>query len=91
MKKPMTGMDCLRENIKRLRLGQEMTQERVAMHTNLSYKYYQSLEAGRIDNPTYLSIERLARLFKVEYWQLFHPTLFPEPAIKRLKPRRILH
>lgn len=85
----MTDMDCLRSNLKRLRLGQEMTQERVAMLTNLSYKYYQSLEAGRIDNPTYLSIERLARLFKVEYWQLFYPEMFPPPVIEKVKPRKV--
>jgi transcriptional regulator with XRE-family HTH domain len=91
MTTPMTALDHLKANIKRLRLTQEMTQERVAMLTNLSYKYFQSLEAGRIDNPTYLSIEKLARLFKVEYWQLFHPAMFPEPKIKKLKPRRIRH
>ena len=87
----MTALDCLKVNIKRLRLSQKMTQERVAMLANLSYKHYQSLEAGRIDNPTHLSIEKLARLFKIEYWKLFHPTIIPEPAIKKLKPKRIRH
>jgi len=88
MGKPTTALNLLKANIKRLRLGQEMTQERVAMLANLSYKYYQSLEAGRIANPTYLSIERLARLFNVEHWKLFHPSLIPEPKIKKMKPRR---
>jgi len=87
MNTTMTALEHLKDNIKRLRLGQEMTQERVATLANLSYKYYQSLEAGRIANPTYLSVERLARVFGVEYWKLFHPSLIPEAKIKKMKPR----
>jgi len=87
MGKQTTALDLLKANIKRLRLGCEMTQERAAVLSNLSYKYYQSLEAGRIANPTYLSVERLARVFGVEHWKLFHPTAIPEAKIKKMKPR----
>jgi len=79
----------LRTNVRRLRLGQGLTQQAAAEKGGFNYKYFQSLEAGRIHGLTYETIERLAALFRTDAWKLLHPTIIPETKIKKIKPKRI--
>ena len=79
-----------RENIRRLRLSSGLTQQALAEKTQLSYKYYQNLEAGRLPGLTLATIEKLAATLEVEVWKLFHPDVIPEAKSKRARSEKIV-
>ena len=89
MKTGTSPLEILGENLKRLRLARQLTQQTTAEKSGLSYKHYQALESARLENPTYPTIEKLSELFGVEYWQLFHPAAFPKPKIQKISPHKI--
>lgn len=60
-------------NLKRLRTQLGLTQEEFAGRFDLSYKYYQALEAGRKKDPRLSTIQRLASIHKIEAHQLLEP------------------
>lgn len=76
----MKTFAVFRENLRRLRLGLGLTQQVLAEKTQLSYKYYQNLESGRLAGITLATIERLAQNLGVDVWQLFHPEIIPPQA-----------
>ncbi|WP_309400021.1 helix-turn-helix domain-containing protein [Cerasicoccus maritimus] len=63
----------LAERLKSLRLSAKLTQEGVAEMASLSYKHYQSLEAGRKKDVKLSSLVQLARAFELEPWELLYP------------------
>ena len=65
-----------------------MTQEAFAERAGISYKYYQSVEAGRKRELRLSTLERLAKAYRIEVWELLAPTrpksrLAAIPARKR--------
>lgn len=73
----------LAEKLKHLRSASGMTQEAVAELASLSYKHYQSLEAGRKTDIRLSSLVRIAEAYGLDCWELLHPES-PEPR-RRLK------
>jgi len=67
------------------RLNASLTQEVLAERAKVSYKYYQNLEAGRLEGLTLSTIERLAGALRVEVWKLFHSNAIPAPTRKRAR------
>ena len=66
-------MTNLRLNLKRLRKSQELTQERVAEKSGLDFRHYQRIETGKWPGLQLHTIEQLAKVFKVEVYELFMP------------------
>lgn len=90
------GKPLLQHLVRRLRLLREkhgLTQEQFAERTGISYKYYQAVEAGRKAELRLSTLERLAKAFGIEVWQLLGPD-FPETRVPtrrgpaRSKPAR---
>ncbi len=75
--------------LRQLREAHGLTQEAFAERSGISYKYYQAVEAGRKRELRLSTLERLARAYGLEVWQLLAPDP-PESklAAKRLPPRR---
>lgn len=72
----------LKQLLKRLRLLREthhLSQEAFAEMSGISYKYYQAVEAGRKRELRLSTLERLARAYGIEVWQLLAPEI---PATK---------
>jgi transcriptional regulator with XRE-family HTH domain len=65
----------LAERLKKLRESAGLTQEGVAERASLSYKHYQSLEAGRkkADGIKLSTLFNLAQAFELEPWELLYP------------------
>lgn len=72
----------LRARLRRLRLGQGLTQEQFAEAAGLSYKYYQEVETGRKKDLRLSTVERLAKSYGISVYQLFAPG---DPKV-RLQP-----
>lgn len=80
----------LKPLLKRLRVLREMhslSQEAFAEMSGISYKYYQAVEAGRKRELRLSTLERLARAYGIEVWQLLAPEIpvtkpTKKPAIK---------
>ncbi len=79
----------LRSRLWQLREAHGLTQEAFAERSGISYKYYQAVEAGRKRELRLSTLERLARAYGSEVWQLLAPDA-PRSmlAAKRLPPRR---
>jgi transcriptional regulator with XRE-family HTH domain len=80
-----------RENLRRLRLELGLTQQDFSEKAQLSYKYYQDLEAGRLPGLTLATIDKLAQTLGVDVWTLFHPDIIPNPTFKRARAPKIEH
>jgi transcriptional regulator with XRE-family HTH domain len=86
VKSPLTH---LLPQLRHLREAHGLTQEAFAERSGISYKDYQAVEAGRKRELRLSTLERLARAYGLEVWQL----LAPDPpegklAAKRLPSRR---
>lgn len=66
-------MTRLLERIRRLREDRGLTQEAFAEDAQISYKYYQAIEAGRKIDLRLSTLERLARAHGLEVWELLLP------------------
>ena len=77
--------------LRQLRAAHNLTQEQFAELSHISYKYYQAVEAGRKRELRLSTVERFARAYGIEVWQLLGPNL-PKTRISTrrftLKPRR---
>jgi len=71
--------------IKKLRERHGYTQERFAEKAGFSYKYYQALEAGRKRNLRLSTVDRLAKAYGLDAYQLLGPH---PPRISGKKRRR---
>lgn len=65
--------------LRQLRVKHGLTQEQFAERTGISYKYYQAVEAGRKAELRLSTLERLARAYGIEVWELLGPN---EPPSK---------
>lgn len=82
-KPPLINPDeFLRKRVKQLRLNKGWTQEEFSEKSGISYKYAQSIEAGRIQNLRLKTIFKIACTFGIGIHELFDPTLCKE------KPRK---
>lgn len=73
----MSILTRLASRLRSLRERHGVTQEQFAECAGLSYKFYQSIEAGRKKQLWLETVERLAAGFGVEAWELLGPE---EPA-----------
>jgi len=61
--------------LRQLRAAHRLTQEQFAELSQISYKYYQAVEAGRKRELRLSTVERFARAYGIEVWQLLGPNL----------------
>lgn len=59
-----------------------LTQEEVAELAGLTYKHYQSIEAGRKEEIWLSTVEKLAKAFGVGVWELLAPAM-PKPRVRK--------
>jgi transcriptional regulator with XRE-family HTH domain len=71
--------------LKHLRVAHDLTQERFAELSGISYKYYQAVETGRKPDLRLSTLQRLAAAYGIEVWQLLAPK---PPKSKSPKKRR---
>ncbi len=79
----MTPTQRLAQNLRYLRLRADFTQEQMAEIAGFEFKFYQKLEGGRKPQIKVETVERLAKPFGLEAWQL----LAPATTLKRVKVR----
>lgn len=63
------------ERLRELRALTGLTQEKLAEKAGLRYKHYQAVEAGRKPDVRLSTVERVAKAFGIETWELLHPTI----------------
>ena len=63
------------ERLRDLRAIAGLTQEKLAEKAGLRYKHYQAVEAGRKPDIRLSTVERVAKAFGIETWELLHPTM----------------
>ena len=73
----------LAQNLRYLRLQADFTQEQMAEIVGFEFKFYQKLEGGRKPQIKVETVERLAKPFGLEAWQLLAPVV----TLKRAKFR----
>lgn len=79
----MSSAQLLAENLRRLRLRANLTQEQMAEVTGFSLKFYQRLESGRKRVFTIETVERLGKPFGLDAWPLLAPAaVFQRARIK---------
>jgi transcriptional regulator with XRE-family HTH domain len=71
--------------LKELRKFHGFTQEAFCERSGISYKYYQAIEGGIKRDLRLSTLERLAKAYGIELWQLFSPKL---PRTKLSKTAR---
>lgn len=89
---PSRTTQLLLAKLKQLRLGRGWTQEEFSEKSGISYKYYQAVEAGRKKDLRLSTLERLAKAYQMEVWQLLLPDAAPsspKPAARGSKPGRL--
>lgn len=72
---PSRLLERLIERIRQLREQRGLTQEAFAEEAEISYKYYQAVEAGRKIDLRLSTLERLAKAHGVEVWELLLPQM----------------
>ena len=68
--------------LKELRKSHHLTQEAFSERSGISYKYYQAIEGGRKPDLRLSTLERLAKAYRIELWQLFAPQ-FPRTSLSK--------
>lgn len=76
----------LTKRLRELRAKHELTQEAFAELSGISYKYYQAVEAGRKPELRLSTLERLARPYGIEVYQLLSPET-PKTRLRKPKSR----
>src|SRR5437773_11808334 len=80
---PSRQLNHLLTRLRELRESNNLTQERFAELSGISYKYYQSVEAGRKRELRLSTLERLAGAYGLEVWELLCPNMpQPRPSAK---------
>ena len=87
-------MNILRQvglNVRRLRLGRDLSQEALAFEADIALNYLSEIERG-LRNPTMLVVDRLAKALGVSVAHLVVATSERDTLPKNLRPgRRPLH
>lgn len=68
-------IERLRAHLRKLREIRGISQEEFAHLAGIDYKFYQSIEAGRRKELRVSTIERIAKVYDLEVYQLLAPTL----------------
>ena len=68
-------LERLRSHLRKLRELRGLSQEEVAHQAGIDYKFYQSIEAGRRKELRVSTIERIAKVYGLEAYQLLTPKL----------------
>jgi transcriptional regulator with XRE-family HTH domain len=84
---PSRFLKNLTARIRHLREQRGQTQEEFAEHAQISYKYYQTIEAGRRVDLRVSTLERLANAHGLELWELLLPHR-GEPGVSEGKQAR---
>ena len=74
MEKPKSIADFLCTRLKTLRKKHDLTQEAFTEIAQMNLKHYQEIEAGRKRELRLSTIERIAKAYKIEVYQLFAPS-----------------
>jgi transcriptional regulator with XRE-family HTH domain len=78
----MNGRELVARNLRRLRVAQNLSQEKLAADADVDRAYVGRLERA-IENPTVGVLERLAAALEVNLAEFFQP---PKPGEGQLKP-----
>ncbi len=89
-------VERLLQRLRTLRTARGLTQEQFAEQSGISYKYYQSVEAGRKKDLRLSTLDRLAKAHGIETWQLLlpddgrneHPSTKAVPSKPAKKPSK---
>lgn len=81
----MNAAAILCENIRRIRLANDWSQELVAEKAGLGARHFQDIEAGRRDGLRLATVEKIAAALGVLPWELLQESRFPEPVRRRGK------
>lgn len=87
----MNSLDTLFERLKVLRKRHGLTQEEFAQIAGLSYKHYQSIEAGRKKQIWLETVDRLAHAYGLEAWELIAPELPVSSKLSGSAPPSMVH
>lgn len=74
----------LGKRLKALRVYHNLTQEEFSELCKFEYKFYQSIESARKTEIKFATMERIARFYHIEVWQLLAPVM---PRTKLRKRR----
>lgn len=94
---PSRLLERLVDRIRQLRAQRGITQEQFAEEAQISYKYYQAIEAGRKIDLRISTLERLAKAHDLDVWELLLPqtpavgvgaVAEPAPARDKKAPKR---
>ncbi len=83
-------MNILRQvglNVRRLRLGHDLSQEALAFEADIALNYLSEIERG-LRNPTMLVVDRLAKALNVSVAHLVVATSERDTLPKNLRPGR---
>ena len=69
------SLASLLRRLRELRKANGLTQEAFAELAGMSYKYFQSFEAGRKREFRFSTLEKLAAAYGIEVWELLAPPL----------------
>jgi transcriptional regulator with XRE-family HTH domain len=79
--------------LRELREAHGLSQEAFAERAGLKYKHYQSIEAGRKIEMRLSTLQKLAKAFGLELWELLNfdslPSVLAEDAPKKERVRSI--
>lgn len=84
----MRAAAILCSNIRRARLLRGWTQEVTAEKAGLPVRHFQDIETGRRPGIRLATIERIAKVMRLEVWELLQPGKIPEPARERGRSSR---
>jgi transcriptional regulator with XRE-family HTH domain len=81
------ALDRFLKRLRELRKLHELTQEQFSEVSQISYKYYQALEAGRKSEVRLSTVERVARVYGLEVHELLAPVTPQSRLTRRASPR----
>jgi transcriptional regulator with XRE-family HTH domain len=74
-----------KKRLRELRLARHWTQEKAAEACGISYKLFQFYELGVKDNPSLITLEKIAKGFALDVSELLAPSL---PKTKPAKKKK---
>jgi transcriptional regulator with XRE-family HTH domain len=78
---------ALTKRFRELRQRHNLTQEAFSEVSGISYKYYQAVETGRKSDLRLSTLDRIAKAYGIEVYQLLSPQL-PETRISTARTKR---
>ena len=84
----MKAVQVLCANIRRVRLARGWSQEATAERAGLTPRHFQDIETQRREGIRLATIERIAKVLRVQVWELLQSGRFPEPERQRGKSGR---